>query len=295
MTVIVIVVSYNGLHWIDKCLQSIRLSTTPVHTIVVDNQSTDGTVAHIIANYPEVQLIQSEKNLGFGQANNIGLQLALAAHADYVLLLNQDAWVAPTMLAQLLKTSHNFPEYWILTPLQCHSIKQTVEPNFQKYVNESNIRITNVKEIEEMQFANAALWLLPRTTIETVGGFDSLFPHYGEDNDYVNRLHYWGGKIGLVASAKGYHDRDTASKPTIEKQIYKATLGIVGQLKDINKSLFINVLNAKYRLIKKTANNLFHSDWIALRVYWTAFLRAVVPIHKIGKHRKLSKEKGAFL
>lgn len=295
MKVYVVIVSFNGRKWIDTCLQSLRLSSVKLHTIVVDNQSTDDTVSHVLTNYPEVQLIQSERNLGFGQANNIGLKTALSMNSDYVLLLNQDAWIEPSMIERLINISLESPYYWILTPLQCNSRSQTVEAYFQKYLIQNRIRLSNVKTVVEMQFANAALWLIPRKTIEIVGGFDPLFPHYGEDNDYINRMHYWGGKIGLVPTAIGYHDRDIDNTLSFEKKQYKTTLGIVGQLKDINKSLFINLLNSKCRLLKKTINYLFQLDWIELRVYWRAFFNSIKQLSKITKQRALSKEKGAFL
>ena len=77
MKVLVIVVTYNALQWIDKCLVSLLNSTIPVDCIVIDNMSTDDTVKYIKESYQWVHLVVSEKNLGFGQGNNIGLQYAI--------------------------------------------------------------------------------------------------------------------------------------------------------------------------------------------------------------------------
>ena len=83
--VFVVIVTYNGVQWIRKCLQSCQ--DYPV--VVVDNQSTDATVEIIQNEFPKVHLIEESKNHGFGQANNIGISYALNKGADYVFLLNQ--------------------------------------------------------------------------------------------------------------------------------------------------------------------------------------------------------------
>jgi hypothetical protein len=77
MKVTAIIVTYNGMHWIDRCLGSVRGSALPVRAIVVDNGSSDGTAEHIARHFPEVEFIRAERNLGFGQANNRGMRIAL--------------------------------------------------------------------------------------------------------------------------------------------------------------------------------------------------------------------------
>jgi N-acetylglucosaminyl-diphospho-decaprenol L-rhamnosyltransferase len=91
--VVVIIVTYNGAGWIEKCLNSLRNSSLNTDVIVIDNASTDETVSLIENLYPEVELVKRANNLGFGQANNIGLRMALDQNADFVFLLNQDAWI----------------------------------------------------------------------------------------------------------------------------------------------------------------------------------------------------------
>ena len=74
--VVVVVVTFNGEKWIDRCLDSLLSSTLTPHAIVVDNASSDSTVERI-GSYPGVELIRSEVNLGFGKANNLGLNRAI--------------------------------------------------------------------------------------------------------------------------------------------------------------------------------------------------------------------------
>ena len=98
----VIVVTYKGKQWYDRCFVSLRESTLPVQTIVVDNASNDGTVEYIRAHFPEIHLIESKENLGFGRANNLGMRCALDQGCDYVFLLNQDAWVEPDTFEKMV-------------------------------------------------------------------------------------------------------------------------------------------------------------------------------------------------
>ena len=91
MKVLVIIITYNFEPWINRCLGSLAQSDYPVDTIVLDNGSTDQTVHHLRINYPHIRLIENRANLGFGRANNIGMQIAMTEGYDFVFLMNQDA------------------------------------------------------------------------------------------------------------------------------------------------------------------------------------------------------------
>ena len=82
MKVYTIIVTYNGDKWIEKCLRSLRDSTLSLSVLVIDNASTDKTVNIVKEQFPEFQLIETGANLGFGKANNIGLEMALQKNAD---------------------------------------------------------------------------------------------------------------------------------------------------------------------------------------------------------------------
>jgi N-acetylglucosaminyl-diphospho-decaprenol L-rhamnosyltransferase len=69
----IIIVTYNAMKWAERCFTSLRTSSVPVKSIVIDNGSVDGTQDYIKNNFPEVDFTQSQTNLGFGKANNIGI------------------------------------------------------------------------------------------------------------------------------------------------------------------------------------------------------------------------------
>ena len=211
----VIIVSYNGLQWYDRCLGSLRQSELPLSVVVIDNASTDGSCDYLRQHYPEVVLLPQDKNLGFGQANNLGMRYALDHGADYVFLLNQDAWIEPPTLKDLLEVHQRHPEYGILSPIHLTVDKQHIEPLLLERLADgkttdpqlvNDLYFGSLKEIYETKYVNAAAWLLPRTTLTTVGGFDPVFFMYGEDDNYINRVLFHGMKIGVCPQIRIVHD-----------------------------------------------------------------------------------------
>lgn len=212
MTVVAIIVTYNGAKWIDKCLGSLHISTIPTEVIVIDNASTDNTVEVIENKYPSVTLIASASNLGFGKANNIGLKWAIDKNADYVFLLNQDAWIENDAIEKLIDIEKKNRQYGILSPFHLSYDGQKTETYFNDFVLNhytkqfiEDLKTNTLKSVYSSQFIHAACWLLPINTIKTIGGFDPLFFHYGEDNDYIQRLQFNNLLVGMVPNAKVYH------------------------------------------------------------------------------------------
>ena len=174
----VIIVTYKGQPWYDRCFASLRESTIPVHTIVVDNASNDGTVEYIREHFPEIHLIESKENLGFGKGNNIGMRYALDHGCDYVFLLNQDAWVDADALEKLVEIHSKHSEYGILSPIHLNAEKTGIEKGLVLYLDDRRVTdkalfedlyFGRLKEVYDTKYINAAAWLLPRMTIIWTG------------------------------------------------------------------------------------------------------------------------------
>ena len=208
-----IIVSYNGMKWVENCLISLRNSTYPLNVIVIDNLSTDGTYNYIKQNFPEIELINAEANLGFGKANNIGLKIAIEQKADYVFLLNQDAWIETNTIEKLVIIAEENKDYGIISPMHYDGSNQKFDHKFIEYIQQTecpdllqDLWYNRLKTIYSTTFVNAAAWLIPIACVQLVGGFDPMFPHYGEDVDYVQRVHYNKFKVGISPMAKINHD-----------------------------------------------------------------------------------------
>ena len=246
--IFVIIVTYKGMRWYDKCFSSLRESTLPVHTIVVDNTPGEEEANYIREHYPEVHLIKTEENLGFGKANNIGMRYALDHGCDYVFLLNQDTWlIEDDIFEELVKLSINNHQYGILSPIHVKADEVTINMVLENATNKTSISLFTdlyknaLLDIYETNYINAAAWLIPRKTLETVGGFDPIYQHYEEDDDYLNRVIFHKLKIGLCPKLKIVHDHHTTENP-FEKSSnsYHHYQELLVALTDINQRNTIN-------------------------------------------------------
>ena len=129
--VLVIVVTYNGLPWLERCLSSVISSEVEKSLFVWDNASTDGSADYVAEHFPQAHIVRSGENALFARPNNEGLRWALDHGYDYAYLLNQDAWLEPGALETLLKAASEHPEYAVLSPLQL-APDGSLDKNFEK-------------------------------------------------------------------------------------------------------------------------------------------------------------------
>ncbi len=212
-----IIITYNAMPWIEKCLKSIQNSSLSSHVYIRDNGSTDGTQEYIQSHFTEVRFSQSVENLGFGKANNLEIESAYKEGAEYFFLLNQDTYLFPDTLEKLMKVAQNNPEFGIISPIHLAGDEKTLDFGFRNYIRRTTVAnhylsdimvdANTTQELYQLDFINAAAWLLPKHTIEKVGGFNPLFFHYGEDREYMNRVAFHELKAGFVPHCYMVHDR----------------------------------------------------------------------------------------
>lgn len=220
MKIAVIIVTFNPEKWIEKCFSSIRNSNLELKTIVIDNNSSDNSTTRIKELYPEVTLLELDKNLGFGQANNIGIKKAYDEGANYFFLLNQDAWIQQDTVGKLITAHQKQKQFGILSPMHLNGNGDALDYNFSIFASPSrckklfsDIFLDRTEDkIYKTDFINAAAWLISRDCIEKVGGFSPVFFHYGEDDNYCQRVRFHKLSIGILPNAKIYHDRENRNK-----------------------------------------------------------------------------------
>lgn len=211
MKIYTVIVTYNAMQWIDRCLQCLRDSSITTIPVIIDNLSTDGTRDYIPSHYPEVVLLPQDRNLGFGQGNNVGIRYALEHEADYVLLLNQDAYIHSDSLQLMLEQSDGKS---LLSPVHLNGDGSKLDKMFRFLIKETDNRIIDdilvggsLAKSYIVGRISAACWFLPAAVIRRIGGFNPLFFHYSEDDNYLCRLKYHGINTVLVPLAKVNHDR----------------------------------------------------------------------------------------
>lgn len=213
-----VIATYNSMEWIDKCLGSLNQSKVPIETVVVDNHSTDGTREKIESDYPNTVLIPLEANLGFAAANNTGIRYALKKKADFIFLLNHDAWINPDTISSLLSVSEDHLDCGILSPLHLNGSATGLDFLFSTYIIPekcpgliSDIVTNQIKDYYPTKNVNAAAWFIKSKIFRKVGLFDEIFHLYGEDNNFVHRVRYFGFQIAITPFSKIYHDREKRS------------------------------------------------------------------------------------
>ena len=209
---IFIIVTYNSGKYIENCINSILMYEPESSICVIDNCSSDNTL-FLLKNYKNIILFKLQENLGFGKANNIGLKYALEKKYDFVYLLNHDAFLKESIINKLKGHLKLFPEIGIISPMQLNPVTGCVEVNFKNFICESNFLEQfydnyfkrTIHNIYIVDFFQAASWFIPIEVIKKVGVFDELFFHYGEDNNYINRIHFHKYKIGIATDLTIFH------------------------------------------------------------------------------------------
>lgn len=214
MNIFAVIVTYNAMRrqWITKCLDALNNSSVKIIPVVVDNNSSDDTTKYIPQKYPNLIWLPQKSNLGFGKANNIGIKYALDNDADYILLINQDAFLEYDAINKMISFDDSSS---VLSPVHLNGEGSNLDNGFLNMIAVNPMKIINKFLLDkdsspcvEVGMVNAACWLLPAKIVKTIGGFNPLFFHYGEDNNYMHRLNYFNFKILLVTNAFMKHDRN---------------------------------------------------------------------------------------
>ena len=300
LRVLVLVVTYNGLPWLERCLGSVAAQAVPgaqpgtgdagmqVDLFVVDNDSADGSADYVEARFPQARLVRSAENLGFTGANNLGFAYAMEKDYDYVYLLNQDAWLEEGALAALLDAAGAHPDYAVLSPLQLQADGVTLDPKFAKCLSRGcgivegaqgkrisgalfsgpenffPVRDGQKRKIIPLSFVMAAHWLVPVQALREVGKFAEMFPLYGQDDNWCDRARYHGWKIGVVPSARAVHDRASRreSRERILDRNYR-TASLV-RLADVNRPLWLSWM---YVCLFTPVQALKYRSWQPFRLF----------------------------
>ena len=293
MNIFAIIVTYNGMRWLKRCLDSLRGSSVAVVPVVVDNNSSDGSAGFVREFYPEAVVFQQDKNIGFGQANNVGFRYAIDNNADFVLLLNQDASLEKDALQRMIDASDGES---MLSPVHLNGYGTRLDPQFKNSLLISNngllddLIVNNCKSTYVTREVCAACWLMPISLIKKIGGFNPLFFHYGEDNNYLQRLDYHNIKTKVVVGAFMCHDRENLfgnQKAFYKDWVYRQMLNVAT---DINLT-WKNRRKAYFRLLKDCYFAKLSKGHYVLGMFLVSRVRIILKSRMIrkSKHQDMQK------
>ncbi len=211
----IVLVNWNGKADTLECLRSLEsVDYEDLSVLVVDNGSEGDDVDAIRHQFPHVLILENGRNLGFGAANNRGIEYAIADGADYVLLLNNDTTVDPDFLRIMVRTGEGNPEYGILSPT-IYSYPDGGKEWFGGGRRVSLLRGTMASHKNPVepkddsligsQVVTGAAMLIKRAVIEKVGFLPTTYFLGWEDYDYCLRARRVGLLAGCVKGARIYH------------------------------------------------------------------------------------------
>jgi len=197
--IIIVVVTYNRKYLLRRSIRSLLAqSRLPDSVIVVDNASTDGTEEMIRKEFPDHPLLSYLKlgsNLGGAGGFHYGAKLAVEKGADWVCLMDDDCFLHPDCIRQLMKNVDDRKNIYSPIILSVED-KKTVLWSIHAKTNTGNL------EIVTLPFNG---FLIHRETIAEIGYPDKDFFVYGDDADYNFRVRSIGRKVIMVTDSVMYH------------------------------------------------------------------------------------------
>lgn len=289
--ILIVIVTYNGERWIERCIGSALRHGCGADILVVDNASTDGTLdllphdgedGEVFAQSKRIKVISCEENLGFGAANNIGFQYAIENAYDYVYLLNQDAYLCEGALEKMLAVFQWNPQYGILSPMQVDT-EGELDKQFRKKTG--LVKVSKIDVPVPVNFVMAAHWLIPVSVLKRVGAFSPTFHHYGEDDNMVDRMHAFALQAGVVTSVTGIHDRASRKLTRDEQCTRKCLIPVIRMSRPVAPWGFL--LSVLW-LLGCSLKNFSLIPLKSVPVLWERR-------REIRSNRKASMQEGAFL
>jgi N-acetylglucosaminyl-diphospho-decaprenol L-rhamnosyltransferase len=213
-----VTVTYNGLPWIEQCLESLR----GLETIVVDHGSTDGTLELVRERFPEVRVIE-QGNVGYGGGLNAGFRVS---SARYYLPINSDAWVVDDAVERMVAFADERPDVAVVCPRLRNpdgTLQRSVrgfptpwrvatEYFFLRKLAPRSSALNSYyaggfdhDEARQIEWAMGPCFLVRREAADTVGLFDESFFMFWEETDWLYRFDRAGWTTWFLPEAEVVH------------------------------------------------------------------------------------------
>jgi hypothetical protein len=235
MALSVLIVNFNAEEALRNCLESLYRNTAhrPLEVIVVDNASSDGSLAMVAREFPQVRVLASQENLGFSRGNNLAIQ---AASGRYLLLLNNDTLVSPGAVDTMLRLMQERDEVGALGPL-LRNADGSVQISYGRMIGfraeflqkllfalsaRGNPLIRRYLEWRSRRAAypdwvSGACIMLRADILREVGLLDENFFMYTEEVDLCQRIRRRGYRVFYTPEAEIVHLGGKSTESNSEK------------------------------------------------------------------------------
>jgi len=218
MKIAIVILNWNGRGMLQQFLPSVMAHRGNAQVIVADNGSTDDSVAFLQRQYPDIQLIQLDKNYGFAGGYNMALQ---QVEADYYVLLNSDVECTPHWIEPVVEMMESQPQVAVAQPkLLMYDQKDTFEyaGGAGGYIDRYGYpfcrgRLFSTLEKDHSQYddpcdifwATGAAMFVRASVWKELGGLDADFFAHMEEIDFCWRTHLAGYRVAYCPSSVVYH------------------------------------------------------------------------------------------
>lgn len=280
----VITVNWNRPADTWECLHSLmKQRGSSFKIIVVDNGSTDNSARILRDQFPEVQLIRSEKNLGFAGGFNLGIRAALEHDAGRILIINNDTIAHPDMV-QMLSNRLNEDNIGVVAPLiyyhqkpdQVWSSGGNIKPLLLEPRNSHNQYAKIGEGPITRTFLSGCCLMVKRQVLDQVGLFDERFFLYYEDLDFSLRVMQSGWKMQIEPSAKLWHKVSVSSGGELsENERYYMALSSGKYFKKhiTHKNAWAIIPYRASSAILWTFRLAFKNKWKAISAHWRGLFK----------------------
>lgn len=280
----IIILNWNNAPDTLECLTSVLAQDYPSFSaLVVDNGSADDSASVIRSRFPNIPVLETDKNLGYAGGNNLGMRSAFESDAEYALLLNDDTVLDRCMLSRLVETAQADARIGFVGPM----VYSAAQP---EHIQSAGGKIDRFwiathrgfREADAGQFSEPAEvdWLVgcaimvKRQVVERIGDLDVRFFSYVEELDWCVRARRAGYRIVHVPAARLWHKRTArfdGPAPYVTYYMYRNQLLLLSK----HKAGLLPQLVNSIRTARTLASWSLRPKWRSKRVHRDAILRAV--------------------
>jgi GT2 family glycosyltransferase len=213
----VVILNHNGKLLAEKCLHSVHHSLYPNKDIIlVDNASTDDSVDYVRARFPNVVMVANTENLGVAGGRNCGFREALRRGNDYVLSLDNDAYIEAHLIDALVAVADADPHIGVVGPktymddgsgkIQCTGGRITYRQNVCAERGAGETDRGQYDALQDVDYFPGFGFMARREVFEKLNFLDESFYGYGhEDTDFCSRAVRLGYRVVYVPHAVMWH------------------------------------------------------------------------------------------
>lgn len=211
-----------------ECLDSLQHNSYRNQKIIVlDNHSTDGSVAAIRQSHPDVQIVELTENLGYAGNNNVGIEAAVQQGADWIFVLNEDIVLHEDCIHSLVTLGQSDEKIGVVGPLVYHhdepdyiqSAGGMLRTNWDTWhIAQNEKDMGQVTAPRDVDFISGCAIMVRRDVVKCVGGIDERFFYYKEETEWCFRIRQDGWRIVVTPQAKIWHkgvQRDYHPNPSL--------------------------------------------------------------------------------